>query len=622
LPPRSDQPRVALLCVDPVEDEGVVTPTYSSRKLQAALLASPRLTGVDVRVLESQTKDPAWLVGVVRDLEPDVIGASAYLWSFPTLVEVARAVKRERPECLVVFGGPSARPAMFALEPFRDAARHVDVLVAGEGEEVLQELVAARLGGGDLAAVPGIVLRSATGWSPTSPRTTRPGLDDLASPYQMGLMPPGSPGRLETFRGCPMVCTFCQQRGPSPPDRVLSVDYLVRELRAFRELDVPRVCLDSSALNLNSRAFRNLVTAERQVGFLAECRLSCEVYPSHLTPAHLEFLRDIRIDLVGVGVQSLNDSVLSTVRRRHEEARLERVVTDLAEIANVNAALELILGLPGEDPQSFMATLDRLERYPCTIRTSHCRVLPDALMSDHRARTDLRFDPMTLKVISCTGWSAQALTATRAALAERTRERGGRVLRDWWEYPTLARLQCVSARGSAVVSSVAHADAPAAAPEARPAAASDTVVAPAAPDTIVTPAVPDTVVAPAAPDTIVAPAARLALGRAIARAPRSHLRLIECGRDAEALLLWLGTPEGELLLEARPASPRARSYRVVDGLAWSYRGTAPASLAWAPPAGWLARPSPALLREIDRLLPQLGSLVRSAHGAAPLRSPP
>ena len=73
------------------------------------------------------------------------------------------------------------------------------------------------------------------GWHLTGEHE-QPILDKLASPFQLGLVPPGKTGHLETFRGCPLSCTFCQWGDLKKTNRIFSVDYLVRELRSFQRL--------------------------------------------------------------------------------------------------------------------------------------------------------------------------------------------------------------------------------------------------------------------------------------------------------------------------------------------------------------------------------------------------
>src|SRR6185312_12270615 len=95
----------------------------------------------------------------------DVVGFSAFVWSYATFVEVARRLKERRPDTMIVFGGPSARTAVFALEPYREANRWIDVLVLGEGEGTMERIVAeAPRTEQDFAAIGGVAVATPDGW--------------------------------------------------------------------------------------------------------------------------------------------------------------------------------------------------------------------------------------------------------------------------------------------------------------------------------------------------------------------------------------------------------------------------------------------------------------------------
>src|SRR5262249_19552623 len=150
------------------------------------------------------------LVRHVLAFDPDVVGFSAYLWSFPFFFEVAARLKEADPGRLIVFGGPSARPSMLGLAPFRAGRDFIDTPVINEGERTFVEIVALRARGpAALAEVPGLALPAGDGWVETRPRPLGD-LNELASPYRLGLVPPGGLGVLQTYRGCPFTCSFCE----------------------------------------------------------------------------------------------------------------------------------------------------------------------------------------------------------------------------------------------------------------------------------------------------------------------------------------------------------------------------------------------------------------------------
>jgi radical SAM superfamily enzyme YgiQ (UPF0313 family) len=417
--------RIALLCLDPLpEQTGDFRPfNYSVRKVQAAVEANPSLHA-QVEVFDSGSKDVDAFVERIEKLDPDVIGVSAYVWSFPTFVEVSRRLKRHRPDRTVIFGGPSARIEMFALPPFRDAPQFVDALVLGEGEDIFQEIVALADRSRDaLLGINGLAVSTAEGWHAT-PEHAQPILDSLASPFQLGLVPDGKTAHLETFRGCPLSCTFCQWGDLKKTNRTFSVEYLVRELRAFQKLGMRSAMIVDAALNLNARAFRNLRAAEREVGFFREAQLNAEIYPQFMTDEHLEFLREVGGADIGLGLQSYDKDVLGSVERPFDAARFERVVADVLAVAP-HTAIEIIMGLPGDNPESFRRTFERAMRLGASVHVFRCLVLPNALMSRAPASFAMVYDPITLRMESCLGWSPGEIDAMSAELDRQVRASDG-----------------------------------------------------------------------------------------------------------------------------------------------------------------------------------------------------
>ena len=93
-------------------DGGGAPSSHGIRRVEASLLADPELAGVSIHVVDAQTRDlDAW-VAEVEAVDADVVGLAAHVWSFPTFIELARHLKRNRPGRTIVLCGPLARPAM------------------------------------------------------------------------------------------------------------------------------------------------------------------------------------------------------------------------------------------------------------------------------------------------------------------------------------------------------------------------------------------------------------------------------------------------------------------------------------------------------------------------------
>ncbi len=413
--------RVAILCMNPWDAGGDYQPfSFAAYRIAAAVVASGRAS--EVRVIDGCNWTLQRWIDELEAFDPDVVGASTYVWSLPTFLELASRLKRNRPERTVVFGGPSARPAMLALEPHRHATQCVDALVIGPGEEAIVEILDARKNGTPLASLAGLALPSEGGFTETAPRPSTRDMNSLPSPYQLGLTPRGVTGQLETFRGCPMSCTFCQWGQLDSRTIVTSHEYLVAELRAMREREAPGVALVDAGLNLNTRAFRALASAEAEVGLLAATSFDCEIYPTLLTDEQVEFLGATHAK-VGIGMQSEDPQLLRSLQRPFKMARFDSAVYRIARVAK--AAVEIIVGLPGDTPEGFRRTFERASALPVTIRVYHCLVLPDALLTRAASDSNMVFDPVTLEMRSCKGWSEHDLRSTLDWLSNEAARRGG-----------------------------------------------------------------------------------------------------------------------------------------------------------------------------------------------------
>lgn len=428
--------RVALLSVSPdlAQGDGIsIFPSYGVRRIQAALSADPLLADTHVELIDERCGDAERFLERLLAFEPDVVGASVYVWSTPTMIEVASRFKRMRPEVTFVFGGPSARPAVFDLPPYRDTRHFVDALVISDGEETFRELV--RLPDRtltSLARVPGLMVSGNTGWSQNEPRVPDPDLDTVASPAQRGLMPSEQVGYVETFRGCPFSCLFCQW-GAMDSKRRFSTEYLVRELHSIKASKPRFTYLVDAGLNLNLSAFRNLAAAEREVGLFSESPLICEVYPHHLTDEHMRFLESTRHVHFGVGVQSLHDTTLSSNNRPFKPANLRPIIEQLSRFGLID--VEIILGLPDDTPEAFRETLETVLELPCSVRVFRCLVLPDALLTRGESRFDIHFDPLTLEMQSCNSWPEKALRETQEYVTRLSESWPGGLVGDfWWHF--------------------------------------------------------------------------------------------------------------------------------------------------------------------------------------------
>ena len=138
----------------------------------------------------------------------DFVGFSSVCSSYPITLRIACEVKRQQPDAVVAFGGPQASAVDVATLEAYDA---IDLVVRGEAEQTLPELLEALRQGRQPGDIPGITFRS-DGKIVRNPDAG--GITDLDTlPFPaFHLMPDIGMCRfmpLELGRGCPFSCTFC-----------------------------------------------------------------------------------------------------------------------------------------------------------------------------------------------------------------------------------------------------------------------------------------------------------------------------------------------------------------------------------------------------------------------------
>ena len=401
--------------------------SYGIEKLRAAIISAPDLADTQILLLDLLSGDPEQFFEAVRAFQPTMVGLSTYVWSLNIFAELTRRLREHQPDLVIVAGGPSARRSVLDLPQYHPLRDRVDAVIPGEGEGVIRELVRHHLEPDWRKRVPGLQFPTRGLWR-SSEAADRPAINEYPSPYQLGVAPLNKTGYIETFRGCPIHCAFCQW-GEQKSDRVHDAAYLESHLEGLRHADVPNIFFLDAAFNLSPRAFRALVAAEAKVGVLKDATVHGHLYPTFLEEQHLEFFEQIKRVQASIGIQSFDVDVLARLGRPFDVERFEKVLKRIR--GRLDFDIELIFGLPGDNPESFRRTVERSLELGDTVKAFKCLVLPDALL-ERAAELSIEYDPVTFQILSCEGWSAEDLAREWEWLYDLAAQADRPVLNDDW----------------------------------------------------------------------------------------------------------------------------------------------------------------------------------------------
>ena len=82
--------------------------------------------------------------------------------------------------------------------------------------------------------------------------------------------------------------------------------------------------------------------------------------PDTITPEKLQVLKQHGVDRVSVNPQSMRDSVLDAIGRKHTAADIESALEKVKQTGSIAVNMDLIAGLPSDDIQGFKYSIDKV----------------------------------------------------------------------------------------------------------------------------------------------------------------------------------------------------------------------------------------------------------------------
>jgi radical SAM superfamily enzyme YgiQ (UPF0313 family) len=288
-------------------------------------------------------------------LGAEVYGLSTMCGSYPLTLRIASALKEARPGCRIVLGGPQATAT---AEETLNAFPAVDIVVRGEGEHILPELLVALAAARDLSAVRGIVFRTSGGVARTADAALLDDMDSLPLPtygpylqeQRYGSVP------LEVGRGCPFACTFCstsmffgRRFRMKSPARIVEDMLTLRRAYGTRSFDL---------VHDNFTVDRKRVVAfcEAVSSAAARFRWTCSSRTDTLDDDLVHLMRKAGCRGVFLGVESGSEAIQQSVNKRLDLTRARTVVEGLSR-EKVRATLSFVTGFPDERPVDLQKTV-------------------------------------------------------------------------------------------------------------------------------------------------------------------------------------------------------------------------------------------------------------------------
>ena len=288
---------------------------------------------------------------------PDIFCFSNYVWNYEYNKKIAQVIKSKYPNCLILFGGPQVTKYPEEKKFFENHP-YVDSISLGEGEQNFHTIL--------------------KDYQNNSIKQiyTFDRLEELnfPSPYTLGLfdkMIADNPtyswnAVLETNRGCPFKCTFC--------------DWGALTYSKIKKFNLERIFEDLEWMGKNKIGYGILADAnfgcfkERDM-YITEKMVEVQKkygYPQTVDASWYKNLTKEVIDIVkkfvengfnrgfSLSLQSMNEETLVSIERANMKLNKFREILDLCNEQQIPSYSELILGLPHETKETWLRGLCKL----------------------------------------------------------------------------------------------------------------------------------------------------------------------------------------------------------------------------------------------------------------------
>ena len=310
----------------------------------------------------------------------DVMCFSVYTWNWKAHLAVAKLLKKKNPHSLCIFGGPQISwqdEEIFKKYPF------IDIIVRGEGEESISEILIQRLRNQNYESIPGLFInrngnRVDTGdhrifWKTTN--TPSPWLmqEDrinslLSSERQFRGMTKdiGKSWMVyETNKGCPYKCTFCDW-GQVTDQKIRKVDMqrIYDEIQWMSRTNIYGVYLGDANFGVFDRDVEIaqwIRESHDNTGFPNSMYIN---YAKNTNPRRAEIARIMEPVLPfahNLDLQSTDEYTLESIRRRQGSfSQYKTLAKQIREKGKHSILGSLIVGCPGETNKSWLKTVTDL----------------------------------------------------------------------------------------------------------------------------------------------------------------------------------------------------------------------------------------------------------------------
>jgi len=288
--------------------------------------------------------------------QPDVVGATSVTMNFLGAIRIIQDAKRHNPDIITMMGGPHVS---FDVHGTFSRYPELDLIVIGEGEQTLAELVPVITSRHEWKQINGIAFRKDDKTVITPDRELIHDLDSLPLPARH-LLPMsrylalGFPVSIITSRGCPNKCIFCLgRRMVGFKGRHRTPKLVVDEIEHILDYGFTRINIADDLFTANKK--RVMALCKEIIARGVRFTWSAFARVNTVDVEILSAMKEAGCDSISFGIESGNKEMLKRIKKGITLDQARKAVACCNEVDIITHA-SFMVGLPGETMETLHDT--------------------------------------------------------------------------------------------------------------------------------------------------------------------------------------------------------------------------------------------------------------------------
>jgi len=300
----------------------------------------------------------------IKEQRYDVVGITGIITQYQYIKWLSSLLKFYYPTAPIILGGGLAS----SLPKIVLEKTDIDIVVIGEGELTIKELIHALEDSTDLHQIKGIGFKKNGKIIQTPPRSLIDYLDEIPFPawdlFPMDIYLKSSKlgfdGSIKsmnmiTSRGCPYRCVYCYHQIFGYRFRTRGVANIIKEIQLLKDnYGVKGITFSDDTFILSKKRVHefcdNLKTNKSNILWACNGRVNL------MDEEILKKMKEAKCILIGYGIESGSQKMLDAMRKQATVEQAKRAI-ELTRKAGIFSSVYMIIGMIGEDELTIQETI-------------------------------------------------------------------------------------------------------------------------------------------------------------------------------------------------------------------------------------------------------------------------